>query len=245
MHALREVLRVFSLVTAATLLASYAGTFPIMDEYVSVVVGALFLWTAVHMSQRQPDGVQRYGLALGGLLEAPERAPSGLLGSVRDLVLAMLHAAPSGLRELGVALLVAAVVFPPFALGFWFWHGPTRPFALGLPSDLGSYALTQWLIVAVPEEALFRGYVQSRLAEGLDRARRVLGAELSLPAWLLQAALFALLHFAVEPYPARLAVFFPALLFGWLRARRGGIGASSVFHALCNLLSDVLARSWL
>lgn len=245
MPALREVLRVFSLVTAATLLASFAGRFPIMDEYVSVAVGALFLWTAVHMSQRQPDGVRRYGLALGGLLEPPERPPTGLLGSARDLALALLHAAPSGVRELGVALLVALVVFPPFAFGFWFWHGPARPFSLGLPADLGSYVLTQWLVVAVPEEALFRGYVQSRLGEGLGRVRRVLGAELSVPAWLLQAALFALLHFVVEPYPARLAVFFPALLFGWLRARRGGIGASAVLHALCNLLSDVLARSWL
>jgi membrane protease YdiL (CAAX protease family) len=245
MPALREVLRVFALVTVGTLLASYAGRFPIMDEYVSVVVGALFLWTAVHMSQQQPDGVRRYGLALGGLLEPPERTPSGLLGSARDLLLALRHALPSGLRELGAALLVALIVFPPFALGFWFWHGPTRPFALALPADLGSYALTQWLVVALPEEALFRGYMQSRLSEGLNRSRRFFGAELSLPAWLLQAALFALLHFAVEPYPARLAVFFPALLFGWLREWRGGIGAGAVFHALCNLLSDVLARSWL
>jgi hypothetical protein len=34
-------------------------------------------------------------------------------------------------------------------------------------------------------------------------------------------------------------------VFGWLRALRGGIGAAAGFHALCNLLSDVLARSWL
>ena len=47
-----------------------------------------------------------------------------------------------------------------------------------------------------------------------------------------------------EPHPARLAVFFPALLFGWLRARTGGIGASVVFHALCNLFSATLARGY-
>ena len=245
MPALREVLRVFALVTLATSAASFAGRVPGVDEYVPVVVGALFLWTAVHMSQRQAQGVQRYGLALGGLLEPPEHVPEGAFGTLHDLLSALRRAAPLAAREIGVALLFAAVIFPPFALGFWLWHAPVRPFAIALPPDLGSYLLTQLLVVALPEEALFRGYVQSRLSEGLERPVRVLGVQLSWPAWLLQAALFALLHFAVEPFPARLAVFFPALAFGWLRSLRGGIGASAVFHALCNLLSDVLARSWL
>ena len=87
--------------------------------------------------------------------------------------------------------------------------------------------------------------MQGRLSEAFPKTRRLLGAELSLAALLVQAALFGLLHFAVDLQPARLAVFFPALLFGWLRALRGGIGAPAAFHVLCNLLSDVLARSWL
>jgi membrane protease YdiL (CAAX protease family) len=57
--------------------------------------------------------------------------------------------------------------------------------------------------------------------------------------------LFAAIHFLVEPHPARLAVFFPALLFGWTRAWRGGIGAALVLHAMSNLYSEILARSWL
>ena len=44
--------------------------------------------------------------------------------------------------------------------------------------------------------------------------------------------------------PTRLAVFFPALLFGWLRARTGGIGASVCFHMLCNVYSQVLGRGY-
>jgi membrane protease YdiL (CAAX protease family) len=44
--------------------------------------------------------------------------------------------------------------------------------------------------------------------------------------------------------PARLAVFFPALLFGWLRARTGGIGASVCFHAICNVYSQLLGRGY-
>ncbi|MET0391205.1 MAG: myxosortase family intramembrane protease, partial [Polyangiales bacterium] len=107
------------------------------------------------------------------------------------------------------------------------------------------YAMTQILVVGLPEEALFRGYVQGRLGDAWPARIRVLGAQLSPGAWLLQAALFALLHVAVDYNLARLAVFFPGLLFGWLRALRGGVGAAILVHAACNLLSDLLIRGWL
>ena len=38
---------------------------------------------------------------------------------------------------------------------------------------------------------------------------------------------FALGHVATEVHPNRLAVFFPSLLFGYLRTRRGGIGCET------------------
>ena len=44
-------------------------------------------------------------------------------------------------------------------------------------------------------------------------------------AILVTSVIFALGHVATLPYAARLAVFFPSLLFGLLRARTGGIGA--------------------
>jgi membrane protease YdiL (CAAX protease family) len=243
--ALRELLAVFAAVTVVTVVVSWIGRVSPLGDYVHVVVGALFLWSALRMAQRQPDGLARCGLQLGGLLEPSDPPPSGLLASVKDLLLALGRATPSALRELGVALAVAAVVFPPFVLGFRFWHAPERAFALRVPDELASYALTQLLVVAVPEEAFFRGYLQTRATDAFPQLRRVLGAMLSPRAWLLQAALFALIHFAVDLNPARLAVFFPALLFGWLRALRGGIGAPAALHALCNLFSDVLVRSWL
>jgi len=37
-------------------------------------------------------------------------------------------------------------------------------------------------------------------------------------------------------------VFFPSILFGWLRARTGGVGASIAFHALCNIYSATLLQ---
>jgi membrane protease YdiL (CAAX protease family) len=72
---------------------------------------------------------------------------------------------------------------------------------------------------------------------------RVLGATVG-PSIFVGSAIFALGHFATIREPARFAVFFPALLFGWLRARTGGVGASVAFHALCNVFSETLGRGY-
>lgn len=165
--------------------------------------------------------------------------------SVVELLRTLWRGVPSFLAELGVAALVCALVFPPFVMAFYLWHAPVRPFAWLPDHDLGAYALTQVLVVGLPEEALFRGYLQGRLHDAYADRGRVLRVELSVRAWLLQALLFALLHFIVDYQPARLAVFFPALLFGWLAALRRGIGAAILVHAACNLLSDLLVRGWL
>ena len=45
-------------------------------------------------------------------------------------------------------------------------------------------------------------------------------------------------------HPSRLAVFFPALVFGWLRRRTGGVGAPVVFHAACNVFASALGRGY-
>jgi membrane protease YdiL (CAAX protease family) len=71
----------------------------------------------------------------------------------------------------------------------------------------------------------------------------LLGASIG-PGLIVSAALFAIGHLLTEVNPNRLAVFFPALVFGWLRARTGGVGASVAFHALCNIFSEMLGRAY-
>jgi membrane protease YdiL (CAAX protease family) len=39
-------------------------------------------------------------------------------------------------------------------------------------------------------------------------------------------------------------VFFPSLVFGWLRAKTGGIGAAVLFHAACNIFSAYLSAGY-
>lgn len=241
-----EVAAVFGAVTLATVALSHAGgALPWFAEYVHLAVAILFLWTALHMAQRQPDGTRRYGLALGGVLDPPDAPPAGPLGGLVDLGKALAGALPSALRESAVALALAALIFPPFVVAFYVWHAPRHAFTLALPEEPASYALAQVLLIALPEEALFRGYFMGRLGDAFPRRVRVLRASLSPAALVGSSVLFALIHYAVDLNPVRLAVFFPALAFGWLTALRGGIGAATVFHALSNLLSDILVRSWL
>ena len=175
-----------------------------------------------------------------------------------------IHPIGRGMRVLGVALLVT---WPIFVAGFFTYyqtvcgsdgllHSWARQMApicsswrglsawhLAVPSDFVVLAMSQILVVAVPEEVFFRGYLLARFEERWPSRRRFLGAMVGRPL-LLTSALFAVGHFLVDLQPARLAVFFPALAFGWMRSRSGSIAPGAVFHALCNLLSEVLHDSF-
>jgi hypothetical protein len=122
------------------------------------------------------------------------------------------------------------------------WLG-LRGFTLQLPAGLALLALSQLLVVALPEEVFFRGYLMSRLEERWPSRHRLWGAAVGWPL-LISSLLFGLGHFLVDFQPARLAVMVPALVFGWMRQRAGSLAPAAVFHALCNLFSDVLHESF-
>lgn len=246
-HPAAEALVVYGLVTALTWVLTQLRIIPALAPHVHIGVAVLFLWASVRMAQREREGMRRFGIDLAGLLEPPDDAerPEGLVATARDLLHALRGALPVALRETAVAAGLALIIFPPFAVGFYLWHGPQHPFTWHVPQALVSYALAQLLVVGIPEEMFFRGYLQTRVGDAWPRRHRLLGVALSPAAWLTQAALFALMHFAMDLAVVRLAVFFPGLLFGWVRAWRGGIGASAALHAMSNLYSDILVRGWL
>lgn len=205
----------------------------------------LFFGIALSRARAGRGGPRRFGIDLAGLVEPSEEELETTAGRGRGLGGALLAAFPSALRESGVALAIALVVFPPFVAGFWWWHGPHHAWRWSVPPDLAAFALAQVVMVALPEEAFFRGFVQTRLGDVWPAERSFLGAAVDPRALVLQAALFALVHLAAEPRLDKLATFFPGLLFGWLRARRDGIGASVALHALSNVLADFLVRGWI
>ena len=101
------------------------------------------------------------------------------------------------------------------------------------------FLVVQLGLVALPEEWFFRGYLQARMDQRWGTPWTFLGTSFG-PGLLAAALAFALLHPILIPGAHRLLVFFPALLFGWLRARNGHIGAAMVVHAGSNLLLELL-----
>jgi membrane protease YdiL (CAAX protease family) len=224
--ALWPVLRVALLATGAvTVLARV-----LPETWAATGVSACFFALCYALVLRdEPSTAAQFGMRLGGLFEP---APLNLRQMLRETS-----------RALAWALLLGLLCFPLFWLGYVAWWSPEQAFRSTVHAGLLEDIMGQLVVIALPEEMFYRGYLQT----ALDRARptrvRILGADLGIGV-VLSSAIFALGHLATQLDPARLSVFFPSLLFGWLRARTGGIGASVFFHALCNLFAAYLARSY-
>ena len=222
-------LKPIAITVATTTLVALLSRLP--DSISATAVGFGFLAVTYWLVLRTDDSarIARYGLSFAGLSEPEPLSPARI---ARESVTALLW-----------ALGLAAIFLPPFWLGFvWWWHIRT-PFHPAPLATLGSDFLGQLLVIALPEEAFYRGYLQSALDEAWRPRVRVLGAELG-PSILVTSALFAAGHLCTELNAGRLAVFFPALVFGWLRSRTRGVGAGLVFHALCNLFASYLSQSY-
>jgi uncharacterized protein len=228
---LREATIAATLVTAAVTLLSAV----LPPAYVGSGVAAVFLGVTWALVFRRDDGaVLRAGVSFGGVVLAE---PIDGRRLVRETTAA-----------LGWALVLAVVFFGPFYVGFrlyahYVWHAtravtPTFAALPALNEVVGQVAL-----IALPEEVFYRGYLQTTLDDAWPGRIRVLGAEVGL-AVPITSAVFAMGHLLTIHDPARLAVFFPSLVFGWLRERTGGVGASIAFHAACNLLSATLLSAY-
>ncbi|HEY7725455.1 MAG TPA: MXAN_2755 family glutamic-type intramembrane protease [Anaeromyxobacteraceae bacterium] len=222
--------RLLSLVEPTGLLAANLGG----------VAALLFVWLPDRRLRARGEGWDSCGLPWWGALDRRTWAAWG--------------------RGAARALAVAAVAFPLFALGFAAFARalPLLPpglrsalapyelppaFSPRLPPGLALQAAIQLLVVALPEEVLYRGFLQTSWRRAVPgRTVRVLGADLG-PGFLATQALFALGHLATLQ-PWRLGTFFPGLLFGWLRERSGDLAAPVVLHALSNLFLLALEASF-
>jgi uncharacterized protein len=229
----RPLAEAIATTAAVTTLAGVcAHTLP--DKVVATTIGFLFLGATGLLVWRKDDAtVERFGLALGGLV-LPQSPWSRAL---RDGAYAAAWAAGG-----------AAVVAAPYIFGFRaYWQVARFDWAAiagpGQGVDFLSRLAGQILMIGLPEEAFYRGYLQTRLDDAWPRRVQIFGAPIGV-SLVVTSMLFAIGHIVTIPSPQRLAVFFPSLLFGWLRARTKGVGAGILFHAFCNLLSAALGRGF-
>lgn len=202
---------------------SAAGTLITLTFFAAV-------WFAVW---RYDDNVLRmHGLTLGGLM-----------GGGGDVIRSWSRALAWSLGTSAVVLLPFALLWRPVMVGIL--HAPLHDFAAHKTAVAwASLAATHLLVVALPEEAFYRGVLQTRFETRFPGGLPLLGANVSLGN-VMTSAIFALGHLATLRHPQHLLVFFPSLLFGWLRTRTKGIEAGLLFHAFCNLLSNALEDGYL
>jgi membrane protease YdiL (CAAX protease family) len=242
-RAWRDAVAAFAVVGAlVTGLVRIDVTLPWIGHLGSALVSVLFLYVPLYVAGRRDEDLADYGL---------RAAPLG-----RGLVIA------------GVAVAVIAPVFAVGFVGFYelvchsaplshlaphhmcshygglaALHGPRLVLSEAIPPPPGTisaeWCAVQWLVVGLPEELFFRGFLLDRLERRFPPRRRILGGGVGV-ALVLSAAAFALIHLPKEGDPRALATFFPGLLFGWMRSATGSILASTITHGCSNILARVL-----
>ena len=117
-----------------------------------------------------------------------------------------------------VYLLVSSLPFPLFP--------PSRG-AHGLP--LVTFVFRQAILVALPEEVFFRGYLYDVFEErGWEPVT-------------VTSLLFAAGHLVIHASAYRALTFFPALLLGWGRKKSGNLYVPVFLHLLFNLIPSLRA----
>jgi membrane protease YdiL (CAAX protease family) len=207
-------------------------TLPLVGNIGAALVAVLFLYTPVIVGKLRKEDLDDYAF----LAEPIGR----------------------GLKFAGIAILL---VFPIFVVGYiGFYeiacksdllsklvpHGMCVKYG-GLSSlhppkldaKFFEFCALQLVVVALPEELFFRGFLLGLLEKRFPPKRRILGGGVGL-ALVLSAAAFAIVHIPKDGDPRALATFFPGLLFGWMRSATSSILAGTVTHAGSNILIKLL-----
>jgi uncharacterized protein len=143
--------------------------------------------------------------------------------------------------DVGRALLVGALTFPPFAIGHHYWqlHFGAPGYHFVLPAGIAVTLLKNTFLIALPEEMFYRGFVEHRL-ERLWPTKHMWWVIPVSRTVLLASALFAFGHFLGEYNPARLGPFFPAFVFSGLTRKSGSVCGAVLYHGMSNAFSALL-----
>jgi uncharacterized protein len=235
---LKQAFAAFAISTALiAVLGVVAHSVGFVGENLGALVAIVFLYMTVALANRRKEDLSDFGFRM---------APRW--------------------RGVLIACGYIVVVFPIFTFGFVLFYdlacakssllAPLAP--AGVCYGFGGWQDAHWpvlgwstlqlafvqvVVIALPEELFFRGLVHELCERALPPKRRFLSGGVGW-ALVLSSALFALGHLAVTFDPTRLAVFFPGLVFGWMRSATGSILAGTIAHAASNLFIHILQETF-
>jgi membrane protease YdiL (CAAX protease family) len=228
-HALRDALTAWFVVAGlVAALVQINVTLPLIGHLGSAFVAVLFLYAPVVFAWKRQEELDDYAF----------------------------HVEPVG-RGLKYAGITIGIVFPIFVVGYFAfyeiacksdllahlvprgfcsrYHGLDALHAPKLTMKLAEFCAVQLVVVALPEELFFRGFLLGLLEKRFPPKHRFLGGGIGI-ALVISAAAFALIHLPKDGDPRALATFFPGLVFGWMRSATNSILASTITHAASNIL---------
>lgn len=142
-----------------------------------------------------------------------------------------------------------ALIFIPYVLAYWGWQyflatksGEQLFIKINLPPNLSKEMMIQLLVIAMPEEIFYRGFLQEVFFRRWPKQIKFFGLPMG-KGIILTNTLFAAAHLLNGFNPLRLLTFFPGLVFSWLVYKRKNLLSAIIFHAACNLLGQVLYAS--
>ncbi|MFH1421743.1 MAG: JDVT-CTERM system glutamic-type intramembrane protease [Planctomycetota bacterium] len=148
-------------------------------------------------------------------------------------------------RGLKLSVIWTIIVFPLYVCFFYIYYTVIGEysFSVKLPTEIKIIReiSTQVVLIAFPEELFFRGYLMNRFSMLLGLEDKLgnkseAGFFKRLLPNLFAALFFAITHIIYHGNIVHAAVFFPALLFGYLREKTDSIFYPVAMHAACNLL---------
>jgi len=240
----RRALRDATIAFAATLVLVAAllridVTLPAIGHLGSALVALLFLYAPVFFAWRRHETLDDYGFHA-----APVKDGAVTAAIAMAVAFPIFVAAYFAFYEVACHSHVLAHFVPPGMCmrygGLAALHGPALSLFAPDPHAAHQTLSLEWcavevIVVALPEELFFRGFLLRLLEQRFPPKRRWKGGGIGL-ALVLSALAFALVHLPKDGDPRALATFFPGLLFGWMRSRTGSILASTATHASANIL---------
>lgn len=136
--------------------------------------------------------------------------------------------------------MVSLITVVPYIILFCLYahYLDNASFSFNYPKFFPSEILIQIFVVALPEELFYRGFLQNSLKQKFNHEKTFFG--FLSKSIILTNIFFALSHVMGGFSIFRILTFFPGLIFSFLAIRTKSIFAPILFHALCNIVGQIL-----